>query len=475
MSKTRWSRLVHKHAVASLTFLLLAFMGAAFAGGSPAHRTQREPGERLPGRQADVHVVMISIDGMVPDYYTRPEALGLKVPTMVSMRLNGGYAEGVEGVYPTVTYPAHTTLVTGVRPAVHGIVQNRIFEAPTDPETKAWYWYSKSLRTQTLWSLAKKAGLSTAAVGWPVTVGADIDYNIPEIWDPLESPITGKRSIENSTPGLIDKAFPKGVASRDDEFRTEASEFILKSYRPNLMLIHLADLDSTHHLTGPRTKAALAMAERQDGYIKRLVDATREGGFFDKTTFFIVSDHGFAAINKQFEPNVALVQAKLITLDGQGKPVSWKAAAWPAGGSCGIVLHDPNDKETARQVTELFSRIAKQQNPPISDVLRRGALDKLEAMPPATLTLDGADGYTFGGGFTGPEIHDTALTYRGTHGYLPTKPQMRASLIVFGERARAGSHMALARMIDIGPTAALVLGLSIPKSEGRPINALIKR
>jgi predicted AlkP superfamily pyrophosphatase or phosphodiesterase len=260
--------------------------------------------------------------------------------------------------------------------------------------------------------------------------------------------------------------------------RTEAGEFILKSYKPNLMLIHLADLDSTHHLTGPRTPAAIAMAEKQDGYIKRLVDATREGGFFDNTTFFIVSDHGFAAINRQFEPNVALVQAKLITLDAQGKPVSkpvsWKAAAWPAGGSCGIVLHDQGDKKTARQVTELFSTIARQQDAPISDVLRTDDLARLEAMPQAALMLDGAAGYTFGGAFTGPEIHDTAFTYRGTHGYLPTKPEMRASLIIFGEKARAGSHIPLARMIDIGPTAAEVLGLSIPREEGHPISALIK-
>jgi predicted AlkP superfamily pyrophosphatase or phosphodiesterase len=453
-----------------LTTLMLALLGGDLAGGSPSSLVTEQPQIQRP----DAHVVMISIDGMVPDYYTNPEALGLKVPTMVSMRLKGGYADGVEGVYPTVTYPAHTTLITGVRPAVHGIVQNVIFEAPTEPQTKAWYWYSKSLKTETLWSLAKKAGLSTSAVGWPVTVGADIDYNVPEIWDPLETPITGKRAIENSTRGLIEKVFPAGVISRGDEFRTEASEFILKSYKPNLMLIHLADLDSTHHLTGPRTPAAIAMAEKQDGYIKRIVDATREGGFFDKTTFFVVSDHGFAAINKQFEPNVALVQAKLITLDAQGKPLSWKAAAWPAGGSCGIVLHDQGDKQTARQVTELFSTIARQQDAPISDVLRTDDLARLEAMPQAALMLDGAAGYTFGGAFTGPEIHDTAFTYRGTHGYLPTKPQMRASLIVFGEKARAGSHIPLARMIDIGPTAAEVLGLSIPREEGHPISALVK-
>src|ERR1044071_9155096 len=77
----------------------------------------------------DAHVIMISIDGLVPDYYTAPGRLGLKVPNLVQMKLGGAYADGVEGVYPSVTYPAHTTLITGVLPAVHGIVSNRVFEA----------------------------------------------------------------------------------------------------------------------------------------------------------------------------------------------------------------------------------------------------------------------------------------------------------------------------------------------------------
>ena len=64
---------------------------------------------------------MISIDGLLPDYYISPQNLGLRVPTLTMMKEKGAYAEGVEGVYPTVTYPAHTTLITGARPAIHGI------------------------------------------------------------------------------------------------------------------------------------------------------------------------------------------------------------------------------------------------------------------------------------------------------------------------------------------------------------------
>src|SRR5262245_50805229 len=152
------------------------------------------------------HVILISVDGMPPDYYTAPEKLGLRVPTLTMMKQSGAYADGMEGVYPTVTYPQHTTMVTGLRPAAHGIVQNRVFEAPSEPQTRYWYWYAKALKAETLWTVAKKAGLTTAAVGWPVTVGAEIDYNVSEIYDPGENPATGNWTAKHSTPRLLEKA-----------------------------------------------------------------------------------------------------------------------------------------------------------------------------------------------------------------------------------------------------------------------------
>src|SRR2546427_4104140 len=175
-----------------LIIFVCLFLTPILLAASPQD-SQNQPAQTPPPRH-DAHVIMISIDGLVPDYYLEPARLGLRVPNLVKMKLGGAYAEGVEGIFPTVTYPAHTTMITGVRPAVHGIVQNRIFEAPTEPQTREWYWFSEALKTETLWSMAKKSGLVTANVGWPVTVGADIDYNVPEIADPKENPPTGKRT-----------------------------------------------------------------------------------------------------------------------------------------------------------------------------------------------------------------------------------------------------------------------------------------
>ena len=456
--------------------LLILFVAAALSAQSnqstkPSQSAAPQPQQ---GRR-DAYVVMISIDGLIPEYYTAPAPLGLNVPTLTAMKLNGAYAEGVEGVYPTVTYPSHTTLITGVRPALHGIVQNRIFEAPTAEKTEEWYWFSKDLKTETLWSMAKAAGLTTASIGWPVTVGAEIDYNVPEIADPKEKIQSGKRTLQYSTPGLIEKATaaqPSDDKSTDGR-RTTYAEYVIQTYKPNLMLVHLIELDGAHHTYGPRSPEALKTAERMDAYIARIIEATRKAGTFDRTTFFLVSDHGFAPVTKKFEPNVALVKAKLITLDASGKPSDWKAAAWPAGGSCAIVLKDAGDKATAKQVTNLFGEMSGRDGGPISRVLNQDEIKKLGAVPTAYLMLDAAPGFAFGEELGGPEIHESK-NYRGTHGQLPSRAEMRSSLIVYGAGARLGAKMVVARMFDIGPTAAAILGLRFENAEGIPLAELIK-
>lgn len=425
------------------------------------------------------HVILISVDGMPPDYYTAPEKLGLKVPTLTMMKNAGAYAEGVEGVYPTVTYPQHTTMVTGLRPAAHGIIQNRIFEAPTEKQTRFWYWYANALKAETLWTLAKKSKLTTAAVGWPVTVDAEIDYNVPEIYEPGESPATWKWTAKHSTPGLLEKAFaPLGgydaMQGRNvDERLTAVSEYIIKNHRPNLMLIHLIELDGAHHRNGPRTKAGIEMAEREDAYIARIVEATKQAGIFEKTTFFVVSDHGFASIEKRYAPNVALAKEGLITMDASGKATAWKAAAWPAGGSCAIMLKDPNDKVTEAKVIALFSSLAKSKDSPIKQISLRADLRRMKAIPHAALMLEAAEGFSFDEALTGPEVRDSGETYKGTHGYLPTDPRMRASLIVYGRNVRNGAKMPLAQMIDLAPSIAGLLSLKLPQAEGKPLKQLL--
>src|ERR1051326_6792276 len=186
------------------------------------------------------HVILISIDGLKPEYYTQADRYKLKIPNLRRLCRQGSFAEGVETIYPSLTYPSHTTIVTGVKPARHGIFSNHIWHDPGQ-QNDDWFWYTSAIKTPTLWSEARKAGLKTAAIGWPVTVGAEIDYNLPEIWhgtydNSLEN------TIKNATPGLVEKilpGLPPTAKLFDDETRTRAAEAIINNYQPNLLLLHI--------------------------------------------------------------------------------------------------------------------------------------------------------------------------------------------------------------------------------------------
>src|SRR5271154_6480725 len=120
-------------------------------------------------------VLMISVDGMKPEYVLDADAHGLRIPFLRGLLRDGSYARGVTGVWPTVTYPSHTTLLTGLSPAEHGIYNNLEFD-PRHQFADSWFWYAHQIRVPTLWEAAHEAGLSTASVGWPVSVGAPVDF-----------------------------------------------------------------------------------------------------------------------------------------------------------------------------------------------------------------------------------------------------------------------------------------------------------
>src|ERR1700751_2137665 len=219
-----------------------------FAAVLLAFVTWCAPGVAPQSRQSPL-LVLISIDGLRPDYITDADAHRAKVPNLRRFLKEGAYAEGVEGVVPTVTYPSHTTLVTGVWPAKHGIYANTTFD-PLQKNADGWYWYNEDLRAPTLWDAVAKAGRKTASVQWPVTVGAQIDWLIPEIWR-AGTPEDGKLLRALCTPGLLAEISPELGAYRGgfdsspeaDALRGKYAEWILQKKHPGILTLHLLGLD----------------------------------------------------------------------------------------------------------------------------------------------------------------------------------------------------------------------------------------
>lgn len=451
--------------------VLLASIVAALFSIAPAARNLGPQNSAPKAKRA----LVISIDGLDARYLLRADEYGLKIPTLRRLMREGVVAP-VIGVYPSVTYPSHTTIVTGATPARHGIVNNTLFEPPPMKPTGSWFWFARDIKADTLWDAAARRGLSVGLVSWPVSTGAG-DWNVPEIWSPGKSPFESRDTVrEYARPrGLVEEVeradpelFKNLTPDEGDDMRTRFAEYIIAHKRPQLMLVHLFDLDHFEHSYGPFTSQAFTTLEKVDGYIGRLLAAVERAGLLSETAVFIVSDHGFMAISRTFNPLIVLEQAGLVKIapdaDGRRRIIEWRALPYISGGSCAIILRDDQDQEALRRAREAF-RPYEQQG--ILRIIDRSELERLGANPRAAFALEAAEGYAFGGGLTGETI--TPSLNRGTHGYLPTLPDYRASLIIAGAGLARRGRIDEINMTRIGPTIARLLGLELRGSEAPPI------
>ncbi|WP_031499973.1 ectonucleotide pyrophosphatase/phosphodiesterase [Bryobacter aggregatus] len=261
-------------------------------------------------------LIVISIDGLDHRYLRDAGPLGLKIPTLRKMMSEGERSEGLVGAVPTVTWPSHTTMITGVPPRVHGILNNR---RPAS-DTGDYYWMADMLRVKTLWHATRKAGLKSAAITWPVTVNADIDFNLPEYFRGRQGGSMDYISIfEKATPGLIeeierfDPSFHQDWV--DDRTRKIATVFLLKNKKPDLLLLHLVDLDAVAHEHGPFGKEAHEALERIDSYLAEILAVVPRNA-----VVAVHGDHGFERIDQELSiPAFARqlnAKTKLISIGG---------------------------------------------------------------------------------------------------------------------------------------------------------------
>lgn len=419
------------------------------------------------------HVLIVSIDGLMPVAYTDPAAQDLKVPTFRKIVKEGAYSEGVLPVMPTVTYPAHTTMATGVNPGTHGIVANIAWD-PLDRNSAGWRWYAEDIRVPTLWKLARARGLRTALIGWPVTAGAAANFHVPEYWR-ASIPEDLKLIRALSTPGVLEevaKRFPDFYGgftppTAKDASLTDIADYAIETERPELLMLHLPEVDHWQHTKGPLSPAAGTAIENADAQLARLIEAAKRAGIWQQTALVVVSDHGFAPVSQSFRPGVLLAQKGLITLDAHNRPTEWRAFEIIDGASAYIYVKDKNDDATRQTLLDTFQPLAGK---PRTGIRRIATHDQIVAMggdPEAFLALEAADEFTLAFGYTGDALGPASVA--GAHGYFPDRPEMRASLLLYGPAIGAGK-IENARLIDVAPTVARWLGLKLTKAEGRPLD-----
>ena len=404
-------------------------------------------------------MIVLSADGMRPDLYRRPEEFGLKVSNLRQLVEAGASADAVESIYPTTTYPAHATLVTGVPPRGHGIYSHL---ASLDPTAKArpWHWFARAIRVPALWDVAQAGGRKVAAVGWPVSAGARIDFNIPEIWDAAapDPHRDFQTAARYSTPGLFEEVLKilrlSLPSASPDELRARAALHIWVRHRPDLLFVHFVHYDQTAHHFGPLSKQALRALEKMDEEIGRLRDQVSEEAPVD---WIVLSDHGFLPVEKEVAPLVSLDAEGLFGRNADGSICLKRLGAVHAGGSFALYWLEEPTADGRRSLDRAVRQL--RDTGAIAHVVDRARLESLESDPDAELMLDAAPGYYFSDRFDGPVIRETVKD-RGTHGHLPSRPGLEASFIAVGNGIAPGKKLGRISLTQIAPTLARQLGLS---------------
>lgn len=460
---------------------LVALVAATLAASGETNRPTRQAAPAA-GR----HVALISLDGFAA-YALADDTL--PVPHLRALARDGARAAAMVPVNPTVTWPNHTAMVTGVTPARHGVLFNGAPVRSTDGATLRVEPHVDKpalVRTATVYDAAHAAGLTTAEVDWvaieraPTITWAFSEWARPEGAIEREMIAAGRLTDEQT------RGFSKLPITMRDEIWTRAAEHIVTRHRPNLLLFHLLTTDSVQHRYGAKSLGAAAALSLADAMVGRLVAAYREAGLLERTTFVVVSDHGFKTYKRVIHPNAWLVQQGLqgrawVIPEGGTAMVYITGAAGATGATGAAGTAGATGTMGARAALVETLAAGFRQVPGVARVLHGaeavslGYPDVAREDRMADLVLAAADGHAFDAAATGEAVTDVAAgATPGSHGYLNTETDMHAIFVASGAGVKRGVTVAEVRTIDIAPTIAHWLGLDLPGVEGRVLSEIVR-
>ena len=403
-------------------------------------------------------VVVISLDGFPAYALDDPK---LPIPTLRKLIRNGVTAR-MGTVNPTVTWPNHTAIVSGVRSDEHGLLANGTIQKTgvgAAVKVEPMLEKDKMVHVPTVYDAAFEAGLTTAQVDWvAIEKAKTITWPFAEWATPA-----GAVEQEMIRKGVISTAdlenFTKSNILFRDQTWTTAGVHLIREHKPNLLLFHLLTLDSTHHSYGPGTLAATDAIAFLDSCVARLVDAVQAAGMDQNTTFIVVSDHGFKKYTKLVKPAVALEAA------GLSKSVFILAE----GGTAYVYFDRSQTAELTPKITAALQGaegIDKILGPADFPAMHLPSADKDPQM--YQLLLTAKDGYSFNGATGGP-VTAAVPQQAGSHGYPASDPDMDAIFIASGYGVKAGGKLDKIQNVDVASTLAELLGVKLPGARGKAV------
>ncbi len=366
----------------------------------------------------------MSFDGFRADYFDLYDT-----PTFDRVIEEGAWAEGLIPPYPSLTFPSHYTIATGLWPESHGLVGNAIH----DPIRGRDYYYRNSENVgdgswyggEPIWSLAENQGMVSASYFW-VGTEAEIAGARPTFWYPYDGSVTGEQKVDRVLEWLD----------------------MPRERRPHVITLYFPDVDGAGHGFGPLSDEVEAAVARVDAYLDRLIRGISTLPHGDRVNLVLVSDHGMA----EAPPS------RTAPIDLSGHP-----SARFVGGGATAAIHVRGD---AAEVLRVRDAVRAQVPPDVAVHLRSEAPDELRVagtaragdilvVPPIGVTVaQSRPGLEPGGG------------PRWTHGWLAADPIMHGIFVAVGPRIREGARLRAVRAVDVYPLLTELVGLESPEVDG---------
>jgi len=418
-------------------------------------------------------VVVISLDGFPAYALDDPR---LPIPTLRKMAREGVVASSMRPVNPTVTWPNHTAIVTGVDPAEHHVLYNGLLiraESGAKPSIEPWRDKEEMVHAQTIYDAAYESGLTTAQVDWVAIYKAkSITWQFPELPNP-----DGAIERELISAGTVTReqlqTFEASSQAWQDEIWAAAAEDILEKHKPDLLMLHLLTLDDTNHDYGPMTGASFTAMAFLDAKVKQILDTLQRTGLSKNAAVIVVSDHGFRTYKNKINANVLLREKGLLSA-GPGQP---KGDAWvmPEGGSAMVYVTDPAQRaKLVPELSKMFSAVEGIERVyGVEDFAKLGLPTPSQSNQAPDLVLAAKPDYMFGNDSEGEVM--TRVPAAGTHGYLNSDPQMQAIFIASGAGIPRGVQLGQISNLDVAPTVAALLGIKMTRTQGHAVEQIRKR
>ncbi|MBQ7328808.1 MAG: alkaline phosphatase family protein [Oscillospiraceae bacterium] len=430
---------------------------------------------------------VLSMDAMVHE----DVAYMMTKPNFRKIMEKRAEVEKVLSVFPAITYPAHTTMMTGCYPGKHGIYNNVPFK-DYDDKKKHWYLDSKVIRVEDIFAAAKRAGCTTASVYWPITGNnPNVDYIINEYFffyrdESPEQAFTkmganevAMKAVRDNYESLPPRVHPEGKSKLGfDPFIMACTCSLIRDAKPDVLLVHNCALDSARHTDGVFGKSVFAALDRTDEWLGDVLAAMIDAGTYEDTNFVILSDHGQMDYEKRIRPNVLLAKGGFLDVAPDGTVYDWQAYAQNNAMSASVYLRDPSNKKLYDKVYAYLQKLVDEKKWGLTKVYTtEEAKEKYGTYGPFSFML-ATDGKTsVSEAWTEDAIEilgaDEQKPLCGTHGYEPELgPQ--PVFLAHGPAFKHGAVIENAKLVDIAPTLAAVLGQTMPEADGRVLTELLK-